>query len=95
MSRVKLFGPVRIIASIEDPAVIKNILAYIERRDAASPYALRAPPATSGGDSPWRRLFQPRTVPCDRNATTPFVHRARCGGLAVSSLCFLSAGAAL
>ena len=46
-------GAVRIIASIEDPAVIEKILAYIERRDAAaSPHAPRAPPASSGGDSP-------------------------------------------
>ena len=45
-------GAVRIIASIEDPAVIEKILAYIERRDAAPPHAPRAPPATSGGDSP-------------------------------------------
>jgi hypothetical protein len=45
---------VRIIACIEDPAVIEKILAYIERRDAAaaSPHAPRAPPASSGGDSP-------------------------------------------
>ena len=47
-------GAVRIIASIEDPAVIEKILAYIEPRDAAaaSPHAPRAPPASSGGDSP-------------------------------------------
>ena len=46
-------GAVRIIASIEDPAVIEKMLAYIERRDAAaSPHAPRAPPASSGGDSP-------------------------------------------
>ena len=47
-------GTVRIIASIEDPAVIEKILADIERRDAAaaSPHAPRAPPASSGGDSP-------------------------------------------
>jgi len=45
-------GAVRIIASIEDPAVIEKILAHTERRDAASPHAPRAPPATSGGDSP-------------------------------------------
>jgi hypothetical protein len=45
-------GAVRIIASIEDPAVIEKILAYIERRDAASSQAPRSPPATSGGDSP-------------------------------------------
>jgi hypothetical protein len=47
-------GTVRIIASIEDPAVIEKILAYIERRDAAaaSHHAPRAPPASSGGDSP-------------------------------------------
>ena len=47
-------GAVRIIASIEDPAVIEKILAYVERRDAAaaSPHAPRAPPASSGDDSP-------------------------------------------
>jgi len=45
-------GAVRIIASIEAPAVIEKILAHIECRDAASPHALRPPPATSGGDSP-------------------------------------------
>ena len=47
-------GAVRIIASIEDPAVIEKILAHIERRDAAaaSPHAPRAPPDSSVGDSP-------------------------------------------
>ena len=45
-------GAVRIIASMEDPAVIEKILAYIERSDAASSQAPRSPPATSGGDSP-------------------------------------------
>jgi hypothetical protein len=45
-------GGVRIIASIEDPAVIEKILAHIKRRDAASTHAPRAPPASSGGDSP-------------------------------------------
>lgn len=35
-------GAVRIIASIEDPAVIEKILAHIERRDAASSHAPRA-----------------------------------------------------
>ena len=30
-------GAVRIIASIEDPAVIEQILTHIERRDAAAP----------------------------------------------------------
>ena len=45
-------GAVRIIASIEDPAVIEKILTHIERRDAAaSPQAPRAPPASSRGDS--------------------------------------------
>ena len=47
-------GAVRIIASIEDPAVIEKILTHIERRDAASasPHAPRAPPDSSVGDSP-------------------------------------------
>ena len=46
-------GKVRIIASIEDPAVIKRILGHIERRDRAGaiPHAPRAPPA-AGGDYP-------------------------------------------
>ena len=36
-------GAVRIIASIEDPAVIEKILTHMERRDAAaSPQAPRA-----------------------------------------------------
>ncbi len=45
---------VRIIASIEDPAVIEKILTHLERRQAAgvSPHAPRAPPANSSGDSP-------------------------------------------
>jgi hypothetical protein len=42
----------RIIASIENPAAIKKIPTQIQHRDAASPRAMRAPPATSGGDSP-------------------------------------------
>ncbi len=44
-------GAVRIIASIEDPAVIEKILVHIERRDGASatPHAPRAPPATLSG----------------------------------------------
>ncbi len=47
-------GAVRIIASIEDPAVIEKILAHIERRNAAgaSPHAPRAPPISSGPNSP-------------------------------------------
>ena len=47
-------GAVRIIASIEDPAVIEKILTHLERRQAAgvSPHAPRAPPANSSGDSP-------------------------------------------
>jgi hypothetical protein len=45
---------VRVIASIGDPAVIEKILTHLEHREAAgaSPHAPRAPPATSGGDSP-------------------------------------------
>lgn len=44
-------GAMRIIASIENPAIIERILNHIERRDAAgaSPHAPRAPPATSAG----------------------------------------------
>ena len=45
-------GTVRIIASIEDPAVIEKILTHIERRDTASSHAPRAPPASLSGDSP-------------------------------------------
>jgi hypothetical protein len=45
-------GSVRIIAGIEDPAVIEKILTHVERRDTASSHAPRAPPANSGGDSP-------------------------------------------
>ena len=39
-------GKLRIIASIEDPAVIEKILAHLERRDGArvSPHTPRAPP---------------------------------------------------
>jgi hypothetical protein len=44
---------VRIIACIEDPAVIEKILTHIERRDAASPHAPRAPPASLGGEPPY------------------------------------------
>ena len=48
-------GTVRVIACIEDPAVIEKILAHIERRNAAgaSPHAPRAPPARSGGEPPY------------------------------------------
>ena len=44
-------GALRIIASIEDPAVIERILVHIEPRDGASatPHAPRAPPATLSG----------------------------------------------
>ena len=45
-------GTVRVIACIEDPAVIEKILTHIERPDVASPGAPCAPPATSDGDSP-------------------------------------------
>jgi hypothetical protein len=45
-------GSVRIIARIEDTAVIEKILTHIERRDTASSHVPRAPPANSGGDSP-------------------------------------------
>ena len=41
-------GAVKVIASIEEPAVIKQILAHLERRDAPTPPAFRpfarAPP---------------------------------------------------
>ena len=39
-------GAIRIVASIENPAVIKKILAHIERREraGANPHAPRAPP---------------------------------------------------
>ena len=41
-------GAVRIVASIETPAVIEKILAHIDRRNRASanPHAWRAPPVT-------------------------------------------------
>ena len=41
-------GAVRIVASIERPAVIEKILAHIGRRDraGANPHAPRAPPVT-------------------------------------------------
>ena len=42
-------GTVKIIASIEDPAVIDKILSHLNRRDAlrTTPKAARAPPADS------------------------------------------------
>ncbi len=50
-------GVLRIIASIEDPAVIEKILVHIEPRDGASatPHAPRAPPGTLSGQPDWAR----------------------------------------
>ena len=41
-------GAVRIVASIETPAVIEKILAHIDRRNraGANPHAPRAPPVS-------------------------------------------------
>ena len=75
----------RIIASIEDPAVIEKILAHIERRNAASPHAPRAPPASSGRDPPWHPMSHAQAVPLNDTATTPFVQRTTSGGLSRTS----------
>ena len=40
-------GPLRVIASIEDPVVVERILAHLERpatQEGLTPFASRAPP---------------------------------------------------
>lgn len=39
-------GKLRVIACIEDPPLIRHILAHIERREALINHAARAPPDT-------------------------------------------------